>query len=42
MILLRSGQWQLLQMLDRSLSTQQSLGATDKDTDDVIRLLGGA
>ncbi len=33
------GSWQLMQMLDASLTTQQAIGATDKDTDDVIRLL---
>jgi hypothetical protein len=36
-----AGKWELLQLLDRSLTAQQELGATDKDTDDVIRLLAG-
>lgn len=31
------GTWQLFSVLDQSLTTQQNLGATDKDTDDVIR-----
>ena len=33
------GKWQLLTVLDNSLNTQQALGATEKDTDDVIRLM---
>ena len=33
------GQWQLMRMLDASITTQKSIGASDKDTDDVIRLL---
>lgn len=36
-----AGKWQLLQLLDRSLNTQKEFGATDKDTDDVIRLMAG-
>jgi hypothetical protein len=33
------GTWQLLQVMDASLSAQQRMGATDKDTDEVVRLL---
>jgi Cleft lip and palate transmembrane protein 1 (CLPTM1) len=33
------GSWQLLQVMDNALTTQQSLGASDKDTDEVVRLL---
>jgi hypothetical protein len=32
------GTWHLLHVLDSSITTQQSMGATSKDTDDVIRL----
>lgn len=33
------GKWQLLSLLDDSVTKQQAMGATEKDTDDVIRML---
>jgi Cleft lip and palate transmembrane protein 1 (CLPTM1) len=33
------GQWQLQHVLDNSISTQHELGAADKDTDEVLRLI---
>jgi hypothetical protein len=33
------GKWQLLSLLDASITTQHKMGATDKDTDDLIRML---
>lgn len=33
------GTWRLMRVMDSSIDTQHSMGATEKDTDDVIRML---
>lgn len=33
------GTWRLMHVMDSSIDTQHSMGATEKDTDDVIRML---
>lgn len=35
---LSHGSWQLLRVLDSAINTQKSMGASDADTDDVIRM----